>query len=118
LSSEGARYPIEPGVVGLVFEMKRLGVFTPCWSCEGHPQPDGTPHKLPQVWFYSDSLLHVRLLAAGVSKLKRDGRLSTPWQVAVTYSDPENPETTFALEPVGAATLRRPSRLCKRIWPR
>ncbi len=41
LSEDPDRHPIEPGIQPLVFAMKRLGVFTPCWSCEGHLPADG-----------------------------------------------------------------------------
>jgi len=99
LSSDPERFPVENGIVPLVFEMKRLGLFAPCWSCEGHLRPDGSLWKLPAVWFYCNSMVHVRLLSQGLSKLLAGRRLSAPWQVAITYSDPDNPETTFALEP-------------------
>ena len=102
LSADAGKYPIEPAVLPLVFEMKRLEIFTPCWSCEGHPHPDGSLWKLPSVWFYCESLVHVRLLAAGVAEMKLAGRLAARWNVSVTYSDPDNPDTTFALEPVVA----------------
>lgn len=99
LSAEPDHYPIEPAIVPLVFEMKRLGLFRPCWSCEGHLRPDGSLWKLPSVWFYCSSQVHVRLLSQGLSHLKAARELSAPWHVAVTFSDPDNPETTFALEP-------------------
>ena len=41
LTSDPVNYPIETGIVSLVFEMKRLGIFEPCWSCEGHLGPAG-----------------------------------------------------------------------------
>jgi hypothetical protein len=37
-----------------------------------------------------------------LSGLKHEGRLSASWQIVVTYSDPDNPETTFSLEPLAA----------------
>lgn len=95
LSSDPARFPIEPAIVPLVFELKRLGVFHPCWSCEGHHAPDGGLWKWPEVWFYADSVVHVRALAEAIAGL----RLSRPWQVVVVHSDPGNPDTTFALRP-------------------
>lgn len=102
LSSDPENYPIEPAIMPLVFEMKRLGVFRPCWSCEGHQSPDGSVWKIPRVWFYSDSEVHLRLLSDGLKDLRIAKRLNCPWQVAVTFSDPENPETTFSLEPAVA----------------
>ncbi|MEE8332841.1 MAG: hypothetical protein V3R85_03250 [Alphaproteobacteria bacterium] len=99
LSAEPDQYPVEPGITPLVFEMKRLGLFTPCWSCEGHLRPDRSLWKMPSVWFYCDSMVHVRLLSQGLSNLRTARALSAPWHVAVTFSDADNPETTFALEP-------------------
>jgi hypothetical protein len=99
LSAEPDRYPIEAGIVPLVFAMRRQGYFTPCWSCEGHLYTDGAIGKLPCVWFYSESTLHLRLLASGLHKLKHIGRLRASWQVAVTFSDVNNLDTTYALEP-------------------
>ena len=102
LSSDPA-FPIETLIAPLVFEMKRLGLFEPCWSCEGHARPDGAMHKSPSVWFYAKAMVHVRLLADGLVKLHGAGRLHTPWRVTVTFSDPNNPDTTFALEPALSA---------------
>jgi hypothetical protein len=92
-------YPIEAAVVPLVYEMRRLGMFQPCWSCEGHLGPKGELWKLPSVWFYCDSLVHVRLLGSGLGGLFTKGTLKTKWQVVVTFSDPDNIETAFSLEP-------------------
>ncbi len=95
-------FPIEPGILGLVFAMARSGLFTPCWSCEGHPAPRGGIWRLPGVWFYCDATVHVRLLADVVDRLANIRRLNAHWTVAVTFSDPDNPRTTFALQPVAA----------------
>lgn len=100
LSSDPDKYPIEHGIISLVFEMKRLGIFRPCWSCEGHLGSDGALWKRPRVWFYCDSATHVRLLADGISAREMKAKLSTPWQIVVTFSNPENLDTTFSLEPV------------------
>jgi hypothetical protein len=100
LSSDPDAYPIEPGIVPLVFALTRTGLFAPCWSCEGHLRPDGSLWKLPSVWFNCDAMAHVRLLADGLGRLAHIGRLATTWRVVVTYSDPDNPHTTFALEPL------------------
>lgn len=79
--------------------MKSLGLFEPCWSCEGHRGPQGEVWRPPTVWFYVSALAHVRLLSGGLAKLEAARRLSVPWRVVVTFSDPDNPQTTFALEP-------------------
>ncbi len=99
LSSDPQSHPIEPAADPLVYEMRRLGMFRPCWSCEGHLDPKGSLWKLPAVWFYCESLVHVRLLGAGLSRLSTNRTLKAKWQVVVTFSDPDNIETAFALEP-------------------
>lgn len=98
LSSDPAS-PLEPLVAPLVFELKRLGVFHPCWSCEGHNDEAGQLLKFPRVWFYADSVVHIRALAKAVDRLFGAKRLSARWRVVLTYSDPDNPDTTFSLEP-------------------
>ncbi len=99
LSSDPDKYPVEPGIMPLVFEMKRLDMFRPCWSCEGHLHPDGSLWKVPRVWFYCDSMVHIRLLADGLKDMESSGLIRAPWQVVVTFSDSDNPETTFSVEP-------------------
>lgn len=94
--SSDPMFPLEPRVAPLVFAMKRTGLLEPCWSCEGHAGPDGVLTKPPAVWFYCEATTHLRLLYAGIAKL----RLNAPWRIAITYSDPNNPEPTFALEPL------------------
>lgn len=105
LSSEGDRGPVEPLVAPLVFEIKKLGVFYPCWSCEGHAGQAGETVKIPRVWFYSDSVVHVRALTDAVNRMFHAGRLSVRWHVTLTYSDPDNPDTTFSLEPEATADV-------------
>jgi hypothetical protein len=99
LSSEPDEFPIEEGIAPLVFELKRTGFFFPCWSCEGHPDRSGALWKLPQVWFYCDSTLHLRLLAELLKMLETRKAVTASWSVAVTHSDRDNTETTFALQP-------------------
>jgi len=103
--------PIEPLIAPLVYEMKRLGLFTPCWSCEGHLGTDGTIWKVPRVWFYCDSTIHLRLLADGLKDLEMSRKLSARWQVVITFSDADNPATTFSLESAAPSdgTLQLPA---------
>jgi hypothetical protein len=104
LSDDPVRYPLEPGIAPLVYELTALGVFQTCWSCEGHESADGQLWKRPQVWFYADSQVAVRLLADCLSALSLSRELNAEWLIAVTFSDYENPATTFALAPnVGMA---------------
>ena len=99
LSSDPKEHPLETRIAPLVYEMKRLGMFDACWSCEGHLDPDGQLMKTPTVWFYCDKMAHVRVLASGLAKLKYAKRLRAEWRIAVTFSDTDNPDVTFALEP-------------------
>lgn len=99
LSSDPDKHPLETRIAPLVFELKRLGVFEPCWSCEGHNKPDGALWKIPRVWFYCRSVVCVRVLADGIKELHLKGKLSVPWQIVITYSDDDNADTTFSLEP-------------------
>ena len=99
LSSEGERGPVEPLVAPLVFELKKLGVFYPCWSCEGHEDQNGQVRNIPRVWFYADSVVHIRGLAEAINGLRNAGRLAARWQIVLTHSDADNPDTTFSLEP-------------------
>lgn len=100
LSSDPEHFPIEPGIVPLVFEMKKDGTCTPCWSCEGHERPDGSLWKIPRVWFYCPSMVHLRLIGAGVHSLFVVKKTRVPWQVVITHSDTNNTDTTFSLEPM------------------
>ena len=93
-------FPIEKKVAPLAYEMKRLGVFEPCWSCEGHNDNAGDLWKIPRVWFYCDSVVHVRLLSDVLKDLEIGGFLNVSWQVRVTFSEDDNPATAFSLEPV------------------
>jgi hypothetical protein len=99
LSCDPDNYPLEPRIAPLVFEFKRLDVFEPCWSCEGHSHADGTLWKVPRVWFYCRSVIHVRVLADGIKELHLTGLLRVRWHIVVTFSDPDNADTTFSLEP-------------------
>ncbi len=99
LSSDPDNFPIEAGITSLVFELKRLAVFEPCWSCEGHNDKSGNLWKTPAVWFYCSSALQLRLLNDAIKSLENAGHLASGWQISITHSDPENAETTYALVP-------------------
>lgn len=99
MSSDPDNFPLEPGIAPLVFEIKRLEVFEPCWSCEGHDGPDGTLWKVPRVWFYAESVVHVRVLSESLAELRFARRLNADWHVAITHSEKSNADTTFSLEP-------------------
>lgn len=100
LSSDPDRHPIEQAVAPLVFAMKQITAFQPCWSCEGHLGLDGKIWKIPRVWFYCQSMVSVRLLTDGLNSNVLTEKLHASWRIAVTFSEPDNAETTFSLEPV------------------
>lgn len=109
-------YPIDHKIAPLAFTLKSLGVFDPCWSCEGHHAPfklTGISPEIwrkPSVWFYADSVVHVRVLNEAVQKLYCDRLLNTRWHIVVVHSSPDNADTTFSLQPhpvsdAGSTTL-------------
>ncbi len=116
LSSDPEKFPIEEGIVPLVFALNDLAIGSPCWSCEGHPSLDESPGKLPQVWFYVRHLVYPDLLARYLWKLHFRGLIGNPWKVAVVSTD-NAVDTTFAIAPApsdGAtdlASLRRDIRI-------
>lgn len=99
MSSDPVNHPLEGRIAPLAYELKRLEAFHPCWSCEGHNGPDGTLWKIPRVWFYCESVVHLRVLADAVKELHLTEALSVPWRVVLTFSDEDNSDTTFSLEP-------------------
>lgn len=99
LSSDPANHPIEPNIAPLAFEIKRLGVFTPCWSCEGHNDQLNNLVKTPAVWFYANSTVHLRVLGEAVSDIFYDRQISAPWRVRLGFTEADSPSTVFALEP-------------------
>ncbi|MDA0306154.1 MAG: hypothetical protein O3B76_07690 [Proteobacteria bacterium] len=101
LTSDPA-FPIEELIAPLAFELKRLGVFEPCWSCEGHKDRNGDLWKVPRVWFYCDSVVYIRILYSVLKDMDIEERLEVPWQVRVTFSDDDNLGTAFSLRPDSA----------------
>jgi hypothetical protein len=96
LSSDPEHHPIEAGILPLVFALRCLRVYEPCWSCEGH---DGGVPKLPRVWFYCRSLAYLKLLSELLADLRRTKALTSHWQVRLTFSTGDAPDPAFAIEP-------------------
>ncbi|MCH8187949.1 MAG: hypothetical protein IIB66_04470 [Proteobacteria bacterium] len=114
MSSEPDEFPIEPGIVPLVFALYSLRQVEPCWSCEGHVKEDGTFWRLPQAWFYCRSQVLPRIIADAVSQLRSQGVTQATWIVNVTYAAEESLDPVFAIrpdlslsEPYDLRTLRR-----------
>jgi len=83
LSSDPINHPIEDKVVPLVFELTSVRVMQPCWSCEGHFNPDGKLWKLPQINFYSLSPIYPQLLLMHINELKINKKLSHDWHIVL-----------------------------------
>lgn len=98
LSSDPDKFPIETGIVPLVLAVRRAGLGEPCWSCEGHLNPQGTLWKRPSVWFYAAHQVYPDLIAQHLSVLAGDGRLRRRWRVALIATEHVT-ATTFAIEP-------------------
>ena len=98
LSDDPDANPLEALVAPLVYELHRLDGYQTCWSCEGHDR-FGELWEKPQVWFYTEHQVHVRVLSEALTALHLKKALRAEWEVVVTYSDPDNPDTTYALRP-------------------
>lgn len=92
-------YPLESKITPLVFELKRLGVYEPCWSCEGHLGLDGELWKLPMVWFYANSMIYVRVLSQAIKELFYQKEIANEWVVIVTHANSDSPAICFSLQP-------------------
>ena len=99
MSSDPDRYPIEERIVPLVYEFYGLRICEPCWSCEGHGSSDGALIKIPQVWFYTRSMLYPRLISEYLEDLLFKKLLAYPWHICITYSSTVNVDTAFSIEP-------------------
>ncbi len=111
MSSDPDRFPIEAGIVPLVYAFHCLGVCPPCWSCEGHEDVRGGLRRVPQVWFYADSAIYPRLVEEHLADLRMRRTLERDWHVVVTSHDPHDPCPAFRIEPAAEkaplAALRR-----------
>lgn len=99
LSSDGDEYPLDIKIAPLVFELKRMGFYTPCWSCEGHLGPDGKVWKLPRVWFYTTSDVYVRLLNDAIQCFAFSQILNALWEIKLVAIADASFDTMYSLEP-------------------
>ncbi|PHR93271.1 MAG: hypothetical protein COA69_04825 [Robiginitomaculum sp.] len=98
MSSEPDRYPIEEKVVSLVYGFNALRICAPYWSCEGHNHANGELFRVPQIWFYSKSMIYPQLIGHYIGALEFEKKITYPWHICLTYAN--NPlETGFSLEP-------------------
>jgi len=98
LSSEPDKYPLEPKVVPIAFELASLRIVETCWSCEGHLDQEGKLWRMPQVSFYSASPVYPQLLLRYINKLVYEKRLSYPWHVVLADFG-STKGVTYSLEP-------------------
>ena len=75
-----------------------LKVCPPYWSCEGHLFPNGKLNRVPQVWFYSRSLIYPKLIGDYVFNLHTNKKLNFQWHVCLAFSE-DHLETGFKLQP-------------------
>lgn len=87
LSIDPDRYPIEPKVAGLVYEMAASRLLQTCFSCEGH-MINNKLWKLPQVSFYSDSTIYVKLLMIYLDRIFHKKVLSYRWHIVLADLTP------------------------------
>ena len=100
MSGQPDKYPIEGGIVPLVYALYSLRLVKPCWSCEGHLGPDKNIHKQPKVWFYSHSEIYPKLIAQTISDLQGKGKIDMCWGVKVLPFSQSLFQTTYSIEPV------------------
>ncbi len=56
-------------------------------------------HKLPEVWFYSSSVVYPELLAQHLTQLRTGKDLSAPWQVTLAPYSADNSTAMFIVKP-------------------
>lgn len=100
MSAEPDRYPIEEGVVPLVYAFYTLRKLMPCWSCEGHLDGHNKLTKTPKVWFYSTSSFYPKLIAQVLAQLEADHRLLNSWMIRILPFSQSMFTLTYSLEPV------------------
>ena len=99
LTSDPSKYPIETEIIPLVYALGCLEGCDTYWSCAGHEDKDGNLFKIPRAWFYTRSVVHVRLIQQHVATLSNTGKLNYSWFVRATFSDFDNLDTGFSIEP-------------------
>ena len=99
LSSDSVLYPIESGIMPLVYCFNYMNICETCWSCEGHNDSNGNLAKLPQIWFYTDSFMLLRVIDDCLSLLSATSQLMVSWQLCTTSTAKSSKQNTFALKP-------------------
>ena len=105
MSDAPDKFPIEPGIVPLVYAFYTLRLLHPCWSCEGHLYDNGMISP-PKIWFYAAHPLYARLLSEHLCSLKANRRLKNDWMVQILPNARSSLTITYSLEPVSTSTGR------------
>ena len=103
MSSDPQRYPIEVGIVPLVYAFYTMRLMMPCWSCEGHTDRNGVLVKTPKLWFYTTSDFYPKLVAQYVSTLKGTHKIKNHWVVRLLPFSQSMFTITYSLEPLEAS---------------
>lgn len=101
LSIDPVRYPIEPQVVPLVFQLYATRLLQPCWSCEGHMRTlegESSLWKLPQVNFYCSSPIYLQLLNRSLVRAQAAGNFTYRWHIVVCEFS-QSLDVTYSLQP-------------------
>ncbi len=99
LSSEATSFPIEEKILPLVYAFNNMNVCQTCWSCEGHNDASGQLNKLPQLWFYSHSMILLRVMGDCISLLRSKKVTQYEWQLVIAYTAKDSEINAFALKP-------------------
>jgi hypothetical protein len=99
MSSEPDQYPIENRIVPLVYALYTLRLLTPCWSCEGHLDPESNIWKKPKVWFNSTSAFYPKLISQVIGGLQGQHKISQSWCVKILPFSQSMFTTTYSIEP-------------------
>lgn len=99
LSCDGNEYPLDNKIAPLAFELKRTGFFAPCWSCEGHLNNFDELWKLPRIWFYCESSIHIKLLDAALHRIRKISPISTMWEIKSVHLNDGSLDPMFSLQP-------------------
>ena len=99
LSSDPVNYPIEKNILPLVYALMASRIVQPCWSCEGHLDEEGYIGKLPQVWFYSPSVVYPDLISQYLISFLVKKHLENTWKVSVNQYNRDNFSTLFIIQP-------------------
>lgn len=99
LSSDPVKYPIEQGIIPLVFALNSTGFSQSFWSCEGHEDNEKKLYRLPRVQFYSSSLIFPSLLIELLNNLYFKKIISSKWKLLAQGLDDVSLNAKFEISP-------------------